>query len=63
MRAIVERVANHGKGIAGSGQVANQEGESKPFSNATVSGTGIEGSVGEGSGVQVGEIIGAPDTN
>lgn len=63
MRAMVEKVASHGKLIAGGEQVTNQEGVSKAFSNGTVSGTGIEGSVGERSGVEVGVIIGAPDTN
>jgi len=63
MRTMVEKVANHGK-VSGRGkEVVSQEGENQTILNATVSGTGIVGLVGETSGVQVGGNIGAPDTN
>jgi hypothetical protein len=60
---MVEKVASHGTLIQPGKDVASHEGNSKPFSNATVSGTGIEGLVREGSGVEAGVISGAPDTN
>ncbi len=63
MRTMVEKVAHHGKLIGPGKEGACQEGDSQAISNATVSGTGIDGLVGEKSGVQVGVIIGAPDTN
>lgn len=63
MRAIVEKVAHHGKVNAGGEEYTNQQEIRKAFLNGTVSVTGIEGSVGEKSGVKVGVIIGAPDTN
>jgi hypothetical protein len=60
---MVEKVVRHGKVIVGSQRTTNQEGVSKAFSNGTVSGPGMDGSVAERSGVEVCEPIGAPDTN
>ena len=63
MRAMVEKVAHHGKVTALGRSETNSEGISEGVSIPTVSGTGIEASVGHGRGVEVVEIIGAPDTN
>ena len=62
MRAMVEKVASH-ELIQPGKEVASQEGNSQATSNATLSATGIDGSVVERSGVEVSVIIGAPDTN
>ncbi len=63
LNAAVESVAVFGKespqAVAGVETVIPQV----PVSNGTVTGTGIGDSVGEGSGVEVAEKIGAPDTN
>jgi integrase len=63
MRVMVEKVSHHGKIARECKPVTNPEGVSQTFTNGTVSRTGIDGSVGERSGVEVGNIIGAPDTN
>ena len=63
-------VKSAGEGVAGFGKAPaavreNQipAGESNRVSNGTVTETGTVGSVGEESGVEVVERIGAPDTN
>lgn len=63
LKAAVEGVAGFGKVPAGSRESRVPVGESDPVSNGTVTETGTVGSVGEGSGVEVAEKIGAPDTN
>lgn len=57
LKAAVERVAGFGR------EEVKQEALAVPVSNGTVTETGTAGSVGEGSGVEVAEKIGAPDTN
>ncbi|TKB64007.1 MAG: site-specific integrase [Nitrospira sp.] len=63
LKAAVEGVAGFGKAQAEVRASQVTAGESEPVSNGTVTETGTAGSVGERSGIEVGEIIGAPDTN
>jgi hypothetical protein len=61
MRAMVEKVASHGK-LIGQRQRARKATVSQ-FLTQPYREPGIEGLVGEKSSVQVGVSIGAPDTN
>ncbi|MEP6958050.1 MAG: hypothetical protein ABI980_04920 [Nitrospirota bacterium] len=63
LKAAVEGVAGFGKAPERIRENPVPAGESEPISNGTVTGIGTAGSVGEGSGVEVVEKIGAPDTN
>ena len=62
LKAAVEGVAGFGK-IPAEVRAKFPAGETEPVSNGTVTQTGNVGSVGVRSGVEVGEKIGAPDTN
>ena len=63
LKAAVEGVAGFGKAPAAVRENQIPVREDKPVSNGTVTGTGTVGLIGEGSGVEVIENIGAPDTN
>lgn len=63
LNAAVESVATFGKASERSPRRPEMVIQPKAFSNGTVTGTGMVSSVGEGSGVEVAEKIGAPDTN
>lgn len=62
LKAAVEGVAGFGKAETKQ-QAQTTERQSGSVSSGTVTETGTAGSVGEGSGVEVVENIGAPDTN
>lgn len=63
LKAAVEGVAGFGKAPAAVCENQIPAEETKPISNGTVIGTGTMGLRKEGSGVEVLEKIGAPDTN
>lgn len=63
LKTAVEGVAVFGKAPAPLRENQIPAGEAKPVSNATVTGTGTVGLITEGSGTEVVEKIGAPDTN
>lgn len=63
LKAAVEGVAGFGRASAAVRENQVPAGEPRPVQNGTVTETGTAGSVGERSGIEVGEIIGAPDTN
>lgn len=63
LNAAVESVAAFGKASERSPGRPEMVVQPKAFSNGTVTGTGMVSSVGEGSGVEVAEKVGAPDTN
>jgi integrase len=63
LHAAVESVAAFGKGREGEKHTLVQTHQVESIPNATVTSTGTVNSVGERSGVEVAEKIGAPDTN
>jgi len=63
LKAAVEGIAGFGKAPAAVRENQNPMREDKPVSNRTVTGSGTVGLIGEGSGVEVVEKLGAPDTN
>ncbi|MGD9728512.1 MAG: tyrosine-type recombinase/integrase [Nitrospiraceae bacterium] len=63
LKAAVEGVAGFGKVAERSQERRVRVEESAPISDGTVTETGTRGLVGKGSGVEVVEKIGAPDTN
>jgi len=63
LKAAVEGVAVFGKAPAAVRENQILARESRPVSNGTVTETGTVGSVGDRSGVEAVEKIGAPDTN
>jgi len=63
LHAAVESVAAFGKGREGEKHTLVQTRQVESIPNATVTSTGTVNSVGERSGVEVAEKVGAPDTN
>lgn len=63
LKAAVEGVAGFGKALEADRASQIPAAKSEPVSNGTVTETGTAGSVEERSGIEAGEIIGAPDTN
>lgn len=63
LHAAVESVASFGKPHRKSEAIQQNVTKLGHLQSGTVTGTGIGDSVGEGSGVEVAEKIGAPDTN
>ena len=63
LQPALEGVASFGRAKPRAADAVSKPAQDASISCPTVTGTGNAGSVGEGSGVEVSESIGAPDTN